>query len=214
MLKINSEPDLLRSIIISRQATVTQHQAEMMLHAIGADHKKERTYLGRKYYHAYRNYYDAGGSDAEQWEDLTKKGYAKRRRFYHVTTDGLHLLELMTDAVIYDSYDCVADCKKPMLEAFMKADVACCWGCWFPTSVRSVAKSLMIPLVLARKTARKLEEEGLIEKGHFGGITDEGFPYCRHGYFLTDKARKSEKWEALKQEEYDYINKEGRNSDG
>lgn len=185
---------------------VTEYQAEMMLHAIGADHKKERTYLKRKYYHAYRNYYDAGGSDAGQWEDLVEKGYAEKRRLYHVTTDGLRLLELLTGAVIYDNYACVADCKTPMLTAFMKADVYCGWGCWFPTSAKTIAEYLKIPLTLARKTARKLEEEGLIEKGHFGELTDEGFPYCRHGYFLTEKARQSKRWEALHQIEIDYIN--------
>lgn len=208
MLKINSEPDLLRSIILSREEPVTQQQVEMMLHAIGADHKKERTYLGRKYYHAYRNYYDAGGSDTEQWEDLTRKGYAEKRRFYHVTASGLRLLELMTGAVIYDSYDCVGDCKSPMLTAFMKADVYCGHGCWFPTSVKDISESLKIPLALARKTARKLEEEGLIVKGHFGGITDEGYPYCRHGYYLTEKARKTERWEMLWRNEVEYIQKE------
>lgn len=209
MIKITHDQDLVRRVIIARQPPITDHQAELMLHAIGADYKKERRYLGRKIYHAYRNYYDAGGYDIKLWNDLVAKGYAEKGgHFYHVTTDGLRLLELMTNSTIYDNYDCVADCKTEVLKFFMKADVYCGYGCWFPTSAKSVAVNLMMPLDLARKTSKKLAEEGLLVRGHEGGISDEGYPYCHHGYYLTQKARDtySEYYSEMKKQEYEYIN--------
>ena len=204
MLEVNRNPDLVRRVAIYRRESITDTQADMMLHAIGADNRKERMYLGRKIYHAYRNYYDAGGED-----DLTEKGYAtKVNGCYHLTPEGLQLLELLTDATIYNDYSNVADCREDLLTAFMKADVYCGYGCWFPASVKGIARSLNMPLALARETARELAEEGLLKKGHCGGIDDEGYPYCVHGYYLTQKARECDKWEKLKKAEYEYIEDE------
>lgn len=184
---------------------ITHQQARQMLHAIGADSKKAREYLGHLTYHAYRNYYDAGGHDKVLWDDLVGKGYADKRTFYHVTTNGLRLLEEMTDSTIYDNYQCVGDCKTRMLESFMKYDVACCHGSWFPVSAKQVAYNLKMPLQLARDTAKHLEENGYIVKSYYGGMDEEGYPYCIHGYYLTDKARQMERWKVLHDAEVAYI---------
>lgn len=209
MLKIKKEQDLTlpRRVLLNRKEKITTAQAEQMLHAIGADNKKARRYAGRKIYHAYRNYYDAGGTDIALWDDLAVKGYAQKGRcFYSVTTDGLRLLQMLTESVIYDEYDCVADFRGPMLREFIKADVYCGHGCWFPTSAAQIAHNLMVPEKLARDTAKALAAEELIVRGYFGGLDDEGFPYCAHGYYLTQKARQSEEWEALYKEEMEYLN--------
>lgn len=208
-LEIDKEPHLVRKMTLRKMGEITETQANQMLHAIGADHKKAREYLGRLTYHAYRNYYDAGGSDIDKWKDLVDKGYAnKGGHFYHVTTDGLRLLELMTNSTIYDNYDCIGDCKTRMLESFMKYDVACCHGSWFPVSAKQIAHNLMIPLQLARDTAKHLEKQGYIVKSHYGGVDEEGYPYCIHGYYLTDKARQIERWKVLHDAEVAYINNE------
>lgn len=197
-----------RNPLLLQYPTITDHQAELMLHAIGADHRSERKYLDMKYYHAYRNYYDAGGKDIEIWNDLVDKGLAEKGgHFYHVTVYGLNMLEKLTGSVIYDDYECVGDCKTIMLEKFMKNDVYCGYGNWFPTSAKSMAVSMKIPVSLARETARYLEKQGYIQKGHYGGIDDEGFPYCVHGYYLTDKARKLERWQVLYDQEMAYLNR-------
>lgn len=187
---------------------IQEQQAREMLHAIGADHKKAREYMGHLTYHAYRNYYDAGGSDIDLWNDLVDKGFADKRRFYHVSVEGLMLLEKLTGATIYDNYDCVGDCKTRMLESFMKHDVYCGWGCWFPTSAKQIANNLKIPVELARETARYLEKKGYIKKTHYGGMDEEGYPYCIHGYGLTDKARQMEMWKVLHDQEVAYLNNE------
>lgn len=215
MLQIERDLPIYRQAIISRHEPITDKQAELMLHAIGADNKKSRHYMGRKIYKAYRNYYDAGGSDIELWDDLVSKGYADKSRFYHVTHYGLEILGLITNSTIYGNYHNVADCRKDVLEQFMRVDAYHGYGCWFPTSAKAISKVLHIPLQLARETARSLADEGLIKKGHCGGMDCDGEIHCIHGYFLTDKAREkySERYEELKKAEYAYINGEGKDNE-
>ena len=58
---------------------------------------------------------------------------------------------------------------------------------------------------LARDTAKHLEENGYIVKSYYGGMDEEGYPYCIHGYYLTDKARQMERWKVLHDAEVAYI---------
>ena len=173
-----------------------------MLHAIGADYKKARKYRDHRYYHAYRNYYDAGGHDKELWEDLTGIGAATWSGvFYKVSRMGLRVLESITGCTIYDNRQNVADCRQAALEWFMRQETAVYYGCWFPNSTKMLAHALVIPVPLARKTIHALEEEGLLRKGHYGDIDDEGFPHCVHGYYLTKKAKELPRYKEIKEEE-------------
>ena len=43
-----------------------------------------------------------------------------------------------------------------------------------------------ISLYKARKIVHELENNGFIVKDYYGGQTDEGYPFCVHGYRLTD----------------------------
>lgn len=187
---------------------VTDNQAEMMLHALGADNRTYRTYDKRKYYHAYRNYFDAGGTDVEQWDDLVAKGYAEVRGFYHVSVRGIHLLEYLTQCRIWDDYDNVADCRYVVLKALMQDDVFCGYECWLPSSSQDLSLRLAIPRKLVLKTLKKLAEEGLCKKGYYGEMDEDGCVHCKHGWYLTELARKqySKEYEDLKQAEYKRIN--------
>ena len=211
-LKVNRDNiPLYYEQILLAYPDITDYQAELMLHALGADHKKFRKYKEEKIYHAYRNYYDAGGRDITLWNDLVSKGLADHKgRFYHVTVKGIKLLEILTRCRIWGNYQCVADCKKDVLEYMMEADVFCGYGCWNPVSSGAISLNLSIPKPLVRKTLNKLAEESLVEKGYCGGIDDEGFPHCVHGWYLTQTARDKykERYEELKKAEYARINKE------
>lgn len=215
LLEITREEDrdIISRMRLWKMPDVTEHQANMMLHAIGADNKGYRSYLGGKYYHAYRNYFDAGGTDAEEWDDLVKKGYAEKRRMYHVTDLGLDLLETLTGkSTIYGNYHNYADCRGAVLTRFLSADVYCGYGCWYPTSAKTVSEVLHIPLKLVRDACRRLVEEGFLIKGHEGGMDEDGCIHCYHGYFITKKARGLDEWKALYEKEMKYISRMGRDA--
>jgi hypothetical protein len=200
--------DLVLRVKIGNMPECTDHQVEMMIHAIGADNKSPRAYNGRQIYHAYRNYYDAGGNEVQEWEDLVQKRYATKNTFFHVSPDGLTLLELLTGrSTIYDNYKNYADCRTVVLTQFLGADVYCGYGCWYPTSAATVAKALHIPVSLVRETCRKLVEEGYLVKGHEGGMDEDGIVHCYHGYYITEKARELDKWKVLYDQEMAYLNK-------
>lgn len=212
-LKEWEELDLVDRMKVKKEFRVNKKQARMMYHAIGADNKKSKHYLGRKYYHAYRNYYDAGGSDIAEWDDLVGKGYVEKEesgkyQCYKVTPDGLALLEILTQSTIYDDYHNYADCREAVLTEYLKADVYCGHGCWLPTAAKSIARILHIPVKLAREASRKLAEEGYIKKGYDGGMDEEGNIGCYHGYYVTEKGRALPEWKILWDKEIAYINKE------
>lgn len=208
-LKREKDLDLVRRMYIHHHGgSVSNIQLEQMLHAIGADNKKARSYLGKLTYHAYRNYYDAGGADIELWDDLVSRDYADHHgHFYHVSVGGLRLLEIMTGATIYGNYHTVGDCKVKMLKTIMEHECACTSGSWVPVSAKSLARQLKLPVELARKTAKFLTENGFIVKDHYGGMDEDGQVFCYHGYCLTDKARELEVYEEIQKAEYSYINR-------
>lgn len=185
---------------------VSDYKAEMMLHALGSDNRPYTTYKGQKTFHAYRNYYDAGGHDAEEWNDLVSKGYATKKAngMYHVTVKGIRVLEFLTQCRIWDNYLCVADCWNAVLIEMMKDDVFCGYGCWLPTTSRELSFRLAIPQKLVLKTLRSLEYGGYVMKGHFGGQDEDGYVHCKHGWYLTKHAQEqfAEKYEEIKKDEY------------
>ena len=210
LLKIDREGmPLVDKILFGRYfpEEVTDNQAEMMLHALGADSKPYRTYDKRKYYHAYRNHFDAGGADIEQWNDLVAKGYAEKSGFYRVSVRGIHLLEYLTPCRIWDAYDNLADCRHVVLKALMQDDVFCGYESWLPSSSQELSLRLAIPRELVLETLKELAGEGLCKKGYYGEMDDDGYVHCKHGWFLTKQARQqySAEYEALKQAEYKKI---------
>lgn len=67
-----------------------------MCHAIGFD--PEKTRKNQRVHEYYRNYFCAGASDKEAWEELVKLGYAERTpnaivdNYYYVSQEGFKLL--------------------------------------------------------------------------------------------------------------------------
>ena len=128
MLKVDRDRlSTVQKILLNRHfpQDVSDRQAEMMLHALGADNQPARTYRNNRFYHAYRNHFDAGGADVAEWTDLVAKGYAEKYTFYHVTVKGIHLLEWLTQCRIWDARHNVADCRRAVLEELMKDAVSC-----------------------------------------------------------------------------------------
>ncbi len=214
-LKINREGMEEQIKKFSDYPEVSYYQAEMMLHALGADHKAFRKGKNGKTFHAFRNRYVPGGKDIALWDDLTAKEMAeKRESVYVVSVTGIRALEFLTQCRIWDDYHCATDCRSAVLHYVMERDVYCGYGCWLPVSISDISLSLAMPRKLVTETIHVLWEEGYVKKGSYGGCTDEGFPYCYHGWYLTDKAREeySEKYEALQKAEYKRIDDSMRNS--
>lgn len=42
-----------------------------------------------------------------------------------------------------------------------------------------------------KKHMKALKSEGLVKRDHMGGRNENGFPYCFHGWSLTDKGKKT-----------------------
>lgn len=72
---------------------VTYKQIDDMKHALGFDKRKVR---GTK--EPYRNYFNTGERDVEDWEQLVAIGFATKSRVncYHVSDDGRIFLERVT----------------------------------------------------------------------------------------------------------------------
>lgn len=210
-LKINRDDmSTIEKVLLARNypEEITDAQADMMLHALGADHRPFRTYRGQKSYHAFRNYYDAGGDDVAAWDDLVEKGYAGKRRVYFVTVRGIRVLEYLTHCRIWDDYENTADCRYPVLEELMKDAVSCGYGCWLPTSSRELSLRLAIPRQLILETLKELAVDGLVKKDYYGEMNSDGEVSCKHGWILTKAAENkySERYNELQAEEYKRIN--------
>ena len=185
---------------------VSEKQIELMLHAIGADSKKAKPYRKGLFYYAYRNGFDASGSDIELWEDLKAKEYATKERVYHVSPIGINFLERITHSTIY-LYDCVGDAKSHVLTALIKSACYCGYGCWNPTPMKSIAKRIHAPLRVVKECLSELENEGLVKRTHEGGQDEDGYAYCFHGWALTEKAYELDEYKKAWNEECEYLNK-------
>lgn len=84
---------------------VRQSALEKMEHALGFDFRKVK----RNKYTAYRNYYAAPRCDDNDWKYLVSIGYAKLGEstgtciYYHVTNEGMSLIERVTGVEILES---------------------------------------------------------------------------------------------------------------
>ena len=84
---------------------ITINQLDLMKHAIGLDQVKAKPKRGK--YTAYRNYFCTRGKDAD-WEILVKCGVATYQTqdlnvYYHVSEEGLHLMESVLGFKIVES---------------------------------------------------------------------------------------------------------------
>lgn len=85
---------------------VTYKQIDDMKHAIGFDNQKMRGTKHRKY-EPYRNYFDAGPRDSEDWEQLVSIGLATKsgEHWYRVSDDGRLFLKRVTGVEILPESD-------------------------------------------------------------------------------------------------------------
>lgn len=60
---------------------------------------------------------------------------------------------------------------------------------WIPLPSTLIAKSTNLSVGQVRYRLKKLKAQGLVASGHYGGSTEDGEPYCIHGYFITEKAK-------------------------
>lgn len=60
---------------------------------------------------------------------------------------------------------------------------------WIPLPSTLIAKSTNLSVGQVRYRLKKLKAQGLVAIGHYGGSTEDGEPYCIHGYFITEKAK-------------------------
>ena len=174
-------------------------------HCVGLDYKKPYKRNGKLFYKPYRNYFD---TEDVMWDALVEIGYAYKNRMYHLTIDGLSWLSSMNNIYIYNHYsDSPPDIYWEVMKFFCECDVAVCYGCWFPVSAKSCAANLRLPILEIRNAIKRLIGEGYLVKSHYGGIDEEGFPYCVHGYYSTPKMRETDEWIKAYKKEMEWLNK-------
>lgn len=59
-------------------------------------------------------------------------------------------------------------------------------------SIRELAESLNTSRYRIRKLMKELEADGAVRRSYDGGIDDDGYPHCYHGWSITKKTRESE----------------------
>ena len=176
---------------------LTDAQADMMLHAIGADNKKAARYRYNNIYHAYRNYYDAGGTDIETWNEITDLGLADRQgTYFTVNSHGLKILEVLTSATIFSDIDCVADCRMPALNYLMLSYVMD--KDHRPVSAMQVSQYLHVSYQIARDTVTDLLRNGFVDKVNYSGYNeDTKTPFCFSGYTITQKTKDLDRFKTV-----------------
>ena len=80
---------------------VTYKQIDDMKHAIGFERGRVRGTKHRRY-EPYRNYFNTGGGDVEDWEQLVAIGFAEKGNdnWYSVSDDGREFLGRVTGVKI------------------------------------------------------------------------------------------------------------------
>lgn len=59
-------------------------------------------------------------------------------------------------------------------------------------SVHDIANQLMASEYQTRKCVRQLVNDGLAKVEHSGGIDDDGYPHCYHGFAITKAATQTQ----------------------
>jgi len=171
--------------------------ARKMEHCVGFDRKKIYRRNGVPYFKPYRNHFMPGGSDNAIWENLKERGFAdcsnaddQGHRYYWMTHEGLNILSAYDRVFIYsDSANGnEIDASYDVLQVLLDEAVYCGYGCWIPTPAKEIAKRARLPLKLTLDTLHYLRDKcGYAALTYEGGVDDEGFPHCNHGWVLSKK---------------------------
>lgn len=192
---------------------VNETEIKLMEHCIGFNEKGAYYRSGRFYFKPYRNHFNPGGTDKEIWAGLKEKGLADCRLYdngeynYWVNSSGLAILSAIEHCHIYS--DAASgnriDASRDVIKALLDDAVYCGYGCWLPSGADDIAKRARLPKRLTIETLRYLrDEKGYAKHVYEGGIDDEGFPHCTHGWILTQKwiDEHRDRYVARQQEEY------------
>lgn len=69
-------------------------------------------------------------------------------------------------------------------------------------SVPHIARRIGKTKYTIRKLLKELEADGLVHKTHEGGVDEDGYPHCYHGWSITKKACDSELYKKCEKEAY------------
>ena len=164
-----------------------------MEHCVGYDPRDVYWRRNKKYFKPYRNHYAPGPKDLPTWEKLKEQGYAESNESktqFWLTVSGLAILSAAEKVYIYNdaAKGNEVDAAPDVLQVLLNHSVFCGYGCWIPPSAKSIASAARLPLKLTRETLKYLQDEtGEVMHVYEGGIDDEGFPHCTHGYILSKK---------------------------
>ena len=164
-------------------------------HAIGYDVKKVYHRNGRLYFKPYRNRFYCEANN-EVWNGLVKKGFAERANpnkdgmtYFHVTRECLAELTLETSIYFYSANASgnEIDAQEGVIEVLLDHAVYCGYGCWIPPGARQVAHSARLPYKLTLTTLNYLKKRGYANHYYEGGMDEDGFVHCTHGWGLSKK---------------------------
>ena len=189
-----------------------EKELDVIEHAIGYEVKKVYRRNGQLYFKPYRNHFYCE-ADNEIWNGLVKKGFAKRANpnkdgmaYFSVTRECLAELTLESSIYFYSANASgnEIDAQEDVIEVLLDHAVYCGYGCWIPPGARQIAHSARLPYKLTLTTLNYLEKCGYVNHFYEGGIDDEGFPHCTHGWGLSKKwtTENNERYIARQREEY------------
>ena len=189
----------------------TDKELHVIGHAIGFNPYKVYHRNGTSYFAPYHNYYYTGEND-ETWNGLVDKGFAIKTpakdnmAYFSVSKSGLFALQSETTIHFYskNARGNEVDASDDVIEVLLDHAVYCGYGCWIPPGARTISHSALLPYKLTLATLNYLKEKGYVAHYYEGGIDDEGFPHCTHGWVLTKKWKdeNKERYDARQEEEY------------
>ncbi|MBR3163802.1 hypothetical protein IKF15_00625 [Candidatus Saccharibacteria bacterium] len=193
---------------------------KLMEHCIGYDPGRVYWRHGKKYYKPWRNHFCAGGSDLEVWDGLKKQGFAEsgaaNKVNFWLNNAGLSILSAAERVYIYNDAASgnEVDASPEVIRVLLDHAVFCGYGNWIPPGSEGIAKAARLPLKLTRETLKYLRDErGYVKHIYDGGADDEGFPYCTHGWILSEKwiEEHQERYKAAQLAEYGRMKQVGYN---
>lgn len=186
--------DLKDLIIIPFPSQFTDKELHVIGHAIGFNPHKIYHRNGTAYFAPYRNYYYTGEND-ETWNGLVDKGFAIKTpvkdnmAYFSVSKSGLFGLQRETTIHFYseNARGNEVDASGDVIEVLLDYAVYCGYGCWIPPGAKDIAFRARLPYKLTLSTLNYLKRCGYVNHFYEGGIDDEGYPHCTHGWGLSKK---------------------------
>lgn len=196
---------------IEAKNMLSDKEVSYMNHCIGYDAEKVYKRGSGRYFKPYRNYFLSAGPSRDIWEKLKEKGYAESGRegtygnvYFWLNNAGLNILSAYHEVFIYseNASGNEADASRDVIQVLLADAVFCGYGCWLPSSTKSIAVRARLPYRLTVDTLHYLKDKAYVSHIYEGGCNDEGLPHCTHGWALTKK------WKDEHKEEYDKAQKE------